>query len=187
MGHDFRFASHRLGTLDDLDAAGRAGGFEVTAIPAVYLDGERVSSTVIRAALQDGDLNTARRMLGREYSMSGTVIRGLGLGRKLGFPTANVNLNRRLTPVDGIFAARVRGVGEKVLDGVASVGTRPTVGGVKPLLEVFIFGFDRDIYGEYITVQFVKRLREERKFSDVDSMVEQMHRDVVDARAVLAA
>ncbi len=187
VGHDFRFASHRLGSLQDLNAAGRANGFEVTAIPAVYLDDERISSTVIRAALQTGDLDTARRMLGRNYSMSGTVIRGLGLGRNLGFPTANVNLNRRVTPVDGIFAARVGGIGDEMLDGVASVGTRPTVGGVKPLLEVFIFGFDRDIYGEYITVHFVKRLREERKYSDVDSMVAQMHRDVVDARAVLAA
>lgn len=187
VGHDFRFASHRLGSLDDLNAAGREGGFEVTTIPAVYLDEERVSSTVIRAALQTGDLDTARRMLGRDYSMSGTVIRGLGLGCNLGFPTANVNLNRRVTPVDGIFAARVSGIGGEILDGVASVGTRPTVGGVKPLLEVFIFGFDRDIYGEYITVHFIKRLREERKYSDVDSMVEQMHRDVVDARAVLAA
>lgn len=187
VGHDFRFASHRLGTIDDLRTAGRAGGFEVTAIPAVFLDDERVSSTVIRSALQSGDLETAQRMLGRDYSMSGTVIPGLALGRNLGFPTANVNLNRRLTPVDGIFAARVSGIGGELLDGVASVGTRPTVGGVKPLLEVFIFDFDRDIYGEYITVHFIKRLREERKFSDVDSMVEQMHRDVVDARTVLAA
>jgi riboflavin kinase/FMN adenylyltransferase len=126
-------------------------------------------------------------MLGRDYSLSGKVIRGLGLGRKLGFPTANVNLNRRLTPVDGIFAARVSGLADGMLDGVASVGTRPTVGGVKPLLEIFIFDYDRDIYGKYITVHFVERLREERKYSDVDSMVKQMHRDVVDARTALAA
>lgn len=187
VGHDFRFASHRLGTLDDLDAAGRICGFEVTAVPAVYQNNRRVSSTVIRTALQSGDLKTARDMLGRDYSMSGKVICGLGLGKNLGFPTANVNLNRRLTPVDGIFAARVGGIAEGLLDGVASVGTRPTVGGVKPLLEVFVFDFDRDIYGEYITVHFIERLREERKFSDVDSMVAQMHDDVVDARAALAA
>lgn len=187
VGHDFRFASHRLGTLDDLDAAGRICGFEVTAVPAVYQNNRRVSSTVIRTALQSGDLKTARDMLGRDYSMSGKVIRGLGLGKSLGFPTANVNLNRRLTPVDGIFAARVGGIAEGLLDGVASVGTRPTVGGVKPLLEVFVFDFDRDIYGEYITVHFIERLREERKFSDVDAMVAQMHDDVVDARAALAA
>ncbi len=187
VGHDFRFAAQRLGTLEDLDAGGRSCGFEVTAVPVVYQNNRRVSSTVIRAALQGGDLETARSMLGRDYSMSGKVIRGLGLGKNLGFPTANVNLNRRLTPVDGIFAARVSGLAEGLLDGVASVGTRPTVGGVKPLLEVFVFDFDRDIYGEYITVHFIERLREERKFSDVDSMVAQMHVDVVDARAALAA
>jgi len=187
VGHDFRFASHRLGTLDDLDAAGKAHGFDVTTVPAVYQGDLRVSSTRIRAALQSGELETARHMLGRNYSMSGTVVRGLGLGRKLGFPTANVNLNRRLTPVDGIFAARVSGLTEKPLDGVASVGTRPTVGGVKPLLEVFIFDYNRDIYGKNITVHFIRRLREERKYSDVDSMVAQMHRDVVDARAALTA
>ena len=126
-------------------------------------------------------------MLGRDYSMSGRVVRGLGLGRKLGFPTANVSLNRRQTPVDGIFAARVIGLPGGPLDGVASVGSRPTVGGSKPLLEVYIFDFDRDIYGSYITVQFVARLREERKYSSLDSMVEQMHRDVSAARAALAA
>lgn len=187
VGDDFRFASQRLGTLENLDAAGKSCGFEVTAVAAVYQDNCRVSSTAIRAALQCGDLETARSMLGRDYSMSGQVIRGLGLGKKLGFPTANVNLNRRLTPVDGIFAARVSGLTEGLLDGIASVGTRPTVGGVKPLLEVCIFDFDRDIYGEYITVHFIERLREERKFSDVDSMVIQMHKDVVDAHAALTA
>ena len=187
VGHDFQFAAQRLGTLDDLTAAGEASGFGVTAVPAVYKNGQRVSSTAIRSSLKAGDLDDAREMLGRDYSMSGKVVRGLGLGRNLGFPTANVNLNRRLTPVDGIFAARVGGLGQGLLDGVASVGTRPTVGGEQPLLEVFIFDFDGEIYGEHITVHFISRLREERKFSDVDSMVEQMHRDVVDARAVLAA
>ena len=126
-------------------------------------------------------------MLGREYSISGRVIRGLGLGRKLGFPTANVNLNRRQTPVDGIFAARVTGVGKNALDAVASVGVRPTVGGDKPLLEVFIFDFDRDIYGDYITEQFVRRLREERMFSNLDAMKRQMQKDAIEAKETLAA
>jgi riboflavin kinase/FMN adenylyltransferase len=126
-------------------------------------------------------------MLGRDYSMSGRVVRGLGLGHKLGYPTANVSLSRRQTPVDGIFAARVGGLAPRALDGVASVGTRPTVGGEKPLLEVHIFDFDQDIYGEYITVRFIERLREERKYSDLDSMVAQMHEDAYAARAALAA
>jgi riboflavin kinase/FMN adenylyltransferase len=124
-------------------------------------------------------------MLGRDYSISGRVTHGLGLGKDLGFPTANVNLKRRLAPVDGIFAVRVRGITGEPLDGVASVGSRPTVGGGEALLEVFIFDFDRDIYGTYITVDFVERLREERKFPNLQSMQRQMHVDVSDAQAAL--
>jgi len=187
VGHDFRFAARRLGTLDDLKAAGAAQGFGVTEVAAVYRDGRRVSSTAIREALGAGDLKRAAGMLGREYSMSGRVIRGIGLGRQLGFPTANVNLKRRRAPVDGIFAARVTGLSQGPLDGVASVGTRPTVGGVEPLLEAYIFDFDGDIYGEYITVHFVERLREERRYADLSAMTTQMHKDVAEARAALAA
>jgi riboflavin kinase/FMN adenylyltransferase len=124
-------------------------------------------------------------MLGRDYSISGRVVRGLGLGRKLGFPTANVDLRRLQAPIDGIFAARVTGLGARVFDGVASVGTRPTVGGDTALLEVMIFDFDADIYGRYITVHFVKRLREERHFKDLAAMQRQMHIDVGAARAAL--
>ena len=142
-------------------------GFAVSEVPPVFWQGRRVSSTAIREALKSGDLEAARAMLGRDYSMSGRVVRGLGLGRQLGFPTANVNLKRLQAPVDGIFAARVSGLGPEPLDGVASVGTRPTIGGRIALLEVLVFDFDRDIYGEYITVQFVKRLREERHFADL--------------------
>ena len=187
VGHDFRFAARRLGTLDDLKAAGAAQGFGVTEVAAVYRDERRVSSTAIREALGVGDLKRAAGMLGREYSMSGRVIRGIGLGRQLGFPTANVNLKRRRAPVDGIFAARVTGLSQGPLDGVASVGTRPTVGGVEPLLEAYIFDFDGDIYGEYITVHFVERLREERRYADLGAMTTQMHKDVAEARAALAA
>ena len=187
IGHDFRFAYNRLGTPDDLSSAGKQYGFGVTTVPAVYWNDRRVSSTNIRETLQAGAMEQATGMLGREYSISGRVIRGLGLGQKLGFPTANVNLNRRQTPVDGIFAARVTGAGKNALDAVASVGVRPTVGGDKPLLEVFIFDFDRDIYGDYITVQFVRRLREERMFSSLDAMKRQMQKDAIEARETLAA
>jgi riboflavin kinase/FMN adenylyltransferase len=187
VGEDFRYAAERRGDVDTLRRAGETAGFRVTAVPSVYWRQRRISSTAIRLALKAGDLETARGMLGRDYAMSGRVVRGLGLGRTLGFPTANVSLSRRQTPVDGIFAARVCGLAAQPLDGVASVGSRPTVGGDKPLLEVFIFDFDQDIYGEYITVQFIERLREERKYSDLDSMVAQMHEDVYAARAALAA
>jgi riboflavin kinase / FMN adenylyltransferase len=164
---------------------GRALGFEVTEVAPVFFNGERVSSTAIREVLRAGNLDAARGMLGRDYSISGRVVRGLGLGKKLGFPTANVNLKRLQTPIDGIFAARVTGLAEGPLDGVASVGTRPTIGGGRALLEVLLFDFDRDIYGRYITVQFVKRLREERHFADLDLLKQQMHLDVAAARAAL--
>jgi riboflavin kinase / FMN adenylyltransferase len=185
VGDDFRFGADRAGTVDELRSHGPRHGLTVSEIPPVYWNGERVSSTAIRQALKSGDLATARSMLGRDYSISGRVVRGLGLGRKLGFPTANVNLKRLQAPIDGIFAARVTGLGDGPLDGVASVGTRPTIGGGTALLEVLIFDFDRDIYGQYITVQFVKRLREERHFSDLEALQRQMHVDVAAARAAL--
>jgi riboflavin kinase/FMN adenylyltransferase len=185
VGEDFRFGADRRGTVEELRVRGGAHGIAVSEVAPVYWRGERVSSTAIRQALKAGDLATARGMLGRDYSISGRVVRGLGLGRKLGFPTANVNLKRLQAPIDGIFAARVTGLAERPLDGVASVGTRPTVGGNTALLEVLIFDFDRDIYGQYITVQFVKRLREERHFGDLAAMQRQMHVDVAAARAAL--
>src|SRR6185503_2830567 len=175
VGDDFRFGADRSGTVADLRALGARHGLAVTEVPPVFFRDERVSSTAIREALKSGDLATARNLLGRDYSISGRVVRGLGLGRKLGFPTANVHLKRIQAPVDGIFAARVTGLGVGALDGVASVGTRPTIGGGLPLLEVLIFDFDRDIYGRYITVHFVKRLREERHFADLELLKQQMH------------
>ena len=187
VGHDFRFGAGRRGTLEDLRAGGRRHGYDVTTVPPVYSDGQRVSSTAIRAALRAGDLAAAKRMLGRDYAMSGRVVPGLGVGKTLGFPTANVELKRRLAPVDGIFAVRVAGLRPALLDGVASVGNRPMVGGGRVLLEVFLFDFDRDIYRQYITVQFVARLREERTFADLAAMQAQMHLDVRDAKAALRA
>lgn len=186
IGGDFRFGAGRRGTPAELAAAGTRRGFTVDEVPPVYWRGERVSSTAIRDALRRGDLAAARAMLGRDYSISGRVVRGLGLGKRLGFPTANVNLKRLQAPVDGIFAARVGGIEPRLLDGVASVGTRPTIGGGVALLEVLIFDFDRDIYDRYITVHFVKRLREERHFADLESMRRQMHVDVADAKSSLS-
>lgn len=186
LGHDFQFGVGRSGTLEYLYRVGPRHGFDVTTVAPVYWQGERVSSTAIRSALQCGDLARAKHMLGRDYAISGRVVHGLGLGRNLGFPTANVNLKRRLAPVDGIFAVRVDGLGAQALDGVASVGNRPMIGGGKTLLEVYLFDFDGSIYGEYITVRFIRRLREERTFRDMPAMQEQIRRDVDAARAALA-
>lgn len=187
IGDDFRFAAGRSGTVEQLGRAGRALGFELRQQGSVVVGGRRVSSTAIRQALWTGDVALATQLLGRHYGMSGKVIAGDGLGHELGYPTANVNLKRRRSPVMGIFAARVRGLSDRPLDAVASVGTRPTFGGTKPLLEVHIFDFDADIYGEYIQVDFIARIRSEEKFETARALVEQMHLDSARAREILAA
>lgn len=186
VGDDFRYGAGRRGDIETLGAAGASHGFGLTVVEPVYLGEERVSSTRIREALATGDLDRAGSMLGRDYSMSGRVVHGLGLGRDLGFPTANVNLKRRRSPIDGIFAVQVDGLATFPLDGVASVGSRPTVGGGETLLEVFVFDFDAEIYGAYITVRFKARLRPELRFPTIEAMQAQMHEDVGAAKAALA-
>lgn len=160
-------------------------GFTLIEVPSIVVDGQRVSSTAIRNACAAGDMQRAARLLGRPYRMSGRVIRGEKLGRQLGFPTANVDLRRRQSAVDGVFAVRVHGLGARALDGVASVGSRPTFNGTKPLLEVYLFDFDGDLYGRYIEVDFIAQLREQRKYDDVAELVAQMRVDADNARSVL--
>lgn len=192
VGDDFVFAKQRRGNVNHLRREGKRHGFSVERVGSVLEDGHRVSSTEIRRLLADGDMSGAKQLLGRHYAMTGRVVDGQKLGKKLGYPTANVNLNRRASPVAGIFAVRVGGLASKnehdgLLDGVASVGIRPTIEGVVPLLEVHIFDFDRDIYGEYIEVEFVAKLRDEVKFPDLESLTEQMHIDAAQAREILEA
>ena len=170
-----------------LRTAGAALGFAVEQVPSVVVDGERVSSTAIRDALRQGDLERARQLLGRPYRMSGRVIRGEKLGRRLGYPTANVELQRRQSAVSGIFAVRVHGVADRPMAAVASVGSRPTFGGTKPLLEVHVFDFDGDLYRRYIHVDFVAQLREQIKFDSAAELIEQMHVDSQQAREILAS
>lgn len=190
VGHDFRAGRGGEATAEWFEANCPALGMDLEVVPPVR-DGQlRISSRAVREALGRGDLEQARLLLGRRYSMVGRVIRGQQLGRELGYPTANLRLGRRRTPMDGIFAVRVRGVGnghppERYLPGVASLGTRPTVGGVLPLLEAHVFGFEGDLYGREIEVEFVARLRDELRFDSVETMVVQMHRDADDARAAL--
>jgi riboflavin kinase/FMN adenylyltransferase len=185
VGHDFHFARRREGNVRTLRAGGATHGFAVEEVGQFLLDGERVSSSLVREALNRGDLERATRLLGRPYRMAGRVRLGKKLGRTLGYPTANLALQRKVVPLWGIFAVRVSGAGLVDHPAVSSLGTRPTVNGTDPLLEVHLFDYDGSLYGQHLDVDFVARLRDERKFESLDALVEQMHRDAAAARAVL--
>jgi riboflavin kinase/FMN adenylyltransferase len=186
VGDDFRYGARAEGTIHSLRAAGGRHGFEVEQVAPFVADGVRVSSTAVRERLQDGDCAAAARLLGRRYRMLGRVVHGAGLGRTLGFPTANLRLMRRKSPLWGILAVRVYGIGAEALEGVASLGTRPTVHGVEPLLEVNVFDFDGDLYGRAIEVEFIAKLRDEVKFDSLADMMAQMRLDAAQAREALA-
>ena len=184
VGDDFRFGARRAGDQVMLKQAAPRFNLEVAALPSVTLEGERVSSTAIRNALAAGGLDRARRLLGRAYSISGRVERGDGLGHKLGFPTANVQLKHNRPPLTGIFAVEVSGIGERPLRGVASLGVRPTVklqGG--PVLEVHVFDFDGELYRRHVRVEFLHKLRDEEKYADLATLTRQIALDVENARS----
>jgi len=187
VGDDFRFGLNRTGTFDMLVTAGEKFGFQVVSMHTFEIDAKRVSSTRIRTALEKGDMARAEKLLGRSYRMSGRVAHGEKLGRELGFPTANIHLHRHASPVQGIFVVEVFGLDKEPLQGVASVGTRPTINETKALLEVFLFDFDQDIYGRHIQVSFLKKLRDEEKFDSLEALKDQIQDDVEQAQAYFAA
>jgi riboflavin kinase/FMN adenylyltransferase len=186
VGHDFKFARNLAGNVETLRAAGPAAGFAVTEVPPFEIEGERVSSSLVRTALDAGDMQRAARLLGRPYRMTGKVVEGAKLGRKLGFPTANLRPQRRATPLAGVFAIRVSGGGLQNAPGVASLGTRPAVNGKELLLEAHVFDFDGDLYRKTLHVDFIARLRDELWFPDMEQLVEQMKRDATRAREILS-
>ena len=186
VGEGFRFGHARSGDLRLLQQMGEQTGFRANALDPVVVEGERISSSAIRDALAGGSFQLAARWLGRPFAIGGHVARGQQLGRKLGYPTANLHLGRRTSPVEGIFAVRVAGVREQAMPGVASLGIRPTVNGTEPLLEAHLFDFDGDLYGKRIEVEFVEKLRDEEKFPDLDAMVKQIDRDAQAARRILS-
>jgi len=186
VGDDFRYGSQACGTIESLRAAGRARGFGVEQIAPFVIDGVRVSSTAVRERLERGDYAGAARLLGRRYRMVGHVAHGRELGRTLGFPTANLHLMRRKSPTSGVLAVRVHGIEQGPLDGVGSMGTRPTVNGTEPLLEVHVFDFAGDLYGRLIEVEFIAKLRDEAKFDSLEAMVAQMKLDAAQAHEVLS-
>jgi len=185
VGHDFRFGRHGEASAAFLQAAGTSHGFTVEVLDPVRVGEERVSSSLVREALEAFDLALAGRLLGRPYSMRGRVVRGQQLGRTLGFPTANIRLRRRRIPLGGIFAVRVHGIAPTPMGGVASLGTRPTVGGIEPLLETVVFDFSGDLYGCELEVEFVAHLRGEVRFESVELMVVQMQVDAREARELV--
>ena len=183
VGDDFRFGARRAGDFVMLKQAAPRSGFEVAALASVTLDGERVSSTAVRKALAGGDLGRAERLLGRAYSISGRVTRGDGLGRKLGFPTANVQMKHNRPPLTGIFAVRLHGAAREPLRGVASLGVRPTVKqGGAPVLEVHVLDFDGDLYRRHVRVEFLHKFRDEEKYADLATLTRQIARDAENAR-----
>jgi riboflavin kinase/FMN adenylyltransferase len=183
VGDDFRFGARRAGDREMLEREAPRHGFEVAEMESFTLEGLRVSSTAVREALAAGDLALAGRLLGRPYSISGRVVGGDRLGKKIGFPTANIQLKHNKPPVSGIFVVQVRGLGERALPGVASLGTRPTVhADGKPTLEVHLFDFDRSIYGAHLRVDFLAKLRDEEKYPDLQTLTRQIGRDVENAR-----
>ncbi|HYA38607.1 MAG TPA: bifunctional riboflavin kinase/FAD synthetase [Candidatus Methylomirabilis sp.] len=183
VGDDFRFGHKRRGDFDMLAAAGAKHGFQVVNMHTVTIDEERVSSTRIRAMLAAGNLTPAEKLLGRPYRMCGRVAHGDKLGRTLGFPTANIHLHRKVTPITGIFAVEVFGLRIEPAPGAANVGTRPTVGGTRTLLEVHLLDFTEDIYGEQVQVNFLRKFRDEKRFDSLDELRRWIAQDVEDVRA----
>lgn len=186
VGDDFRFGKDRAGGFSFLQSAGDANGFAVVAHDTFELDGERVSSGRVRTALLAADFDLAERLLGRRYTISGEVSLGQQLGRTIGFPTANIVLPAIQLAVNGVYAVRVQLSTNEWVDGVANAGTRPTVDGLENRLEVHLFDFQRDIYGQNITVDFVTKIRDEQKFDSFDLLKQQIQKDASSARAHLS-
>lgn len=182
VGRDFRFGAGRQGTFGDFATA----GFELVSLRDVECDGQRISSTAVRAALMAGDLGKAAQLLGRPYSMSGKVVRGDQLGRTLGYPTANIHMLHRRPPLYGVYAVELEGVAASRIPGVASFGVRPTVKqNGRPLLEVHLFDFQQDIYGRHVRVHLLHKIRDEMKFSDLETLKNWIASDAQQARQYL--
>jgi len=188
VGHDFRYGARRAGDVASLVAAGRRLGFDVEMLAPIESGGQRISSTRVREAIARGDFAGAAALLGRPYAITGRVVHGAKRGRALGFPTANVRLGRAKPALHGIFAVRCFGAATRGLEGVASLGINPAVThGGPATLEAFLFDFDGDLYGRRLTLEFVKKLRDEAHFASMDELAAQIRRDCDEAREILRA
>jgi riboflavin kinase / FMN adenylyltransferase len=186
VGADFRFGAKRAGDLELLGRLAGRFGYEIETMPEVVHAGVRVSSSAVRAALAAGDLAAAEALLARPYSISGRVVHGKKLGRELGFATANIQLKHNRPPLTGIYAVRVYGVGASARPAVASVGVRPTItASGRAVLEAHLFDFSGDLYGRHVRVEFLRKIRDERKYPDLDTMKAQIARDCEAAKSFL--
>ncbi|MBC3785998.1 bifunctional riboflavin kinase/FAD synthetase [Spirosoma utsteinense] len=187
IGYDHRFGRDREGGFDYIQAHQSEYGFEVEEIPRQDVEAVGVSSSKIRAALNEGNIQTANRFLGRPYSLTGTIVKGRQLGRTIGFPTANMQVDdaNKLIPANGVYAVEVD-YGGQLLGGMLNIGFRPTVAGTNQTIETYIFDFDKDIYGEHLTLRFRDFLRPEQKFDGLPALVAQLKQDEDAARARLA-
>ena len=188
VGHEWSFGRNRRGNLELLKKMGAHFDFNVIGIPPVTVNGELVSSTTIRQVVETGDLTKAAQMLGRQYTILGTVAHGDDLGKKIGFPTANLSANNEQLPPNGVYLAESK-LGTDIYPGVVNLGYRPTVSTDKSerTLEIHLLDFDRDIYGQDLEVRFIRYLRPEKKFKNTDALVRQIEADVKQARELTAA
>ncbi len=182
VGDDFRFGNGRQGDFAMLQQAGDSHGFQVVSMNTFHIDGERVSSTRVRSALQAGDLEEAEKLLGRPYRMCGRVAHGDKIGRTIGIPTANIFLHRKRSPLHGIFVVEVFGLENEPVMGAASIGTRPTVGGTRTLLEIHLLDFDDHIYGRHLQINFLHKIRDEEKYDTMDVLKQHIQSDIKETR-----
>lgn len=185
-GEDWRFGHQRSGDRLVLNELSKSLGFRFEAVAPVILDGERISSTRIRQAVRDGNLDAVEQMLGRPYTVTGTVIEGRKVGRQLGFPTANLERGEEQYPPDGVWAVYAR-IGEEQFEGAANLGVRPTVDSESRLLEVHFFDLDKDLYGQRVEVEFVEFLRPQSKFESLETLKDQIDQDCEQARSIFLA
>ncbi len=182
IGDDFRFGKNRQGDLALLQSLSKVGGFGVEKTQSVLCNDCRASSSEIRALLSQGDLDAAAKMLGRAFSISGRVVHGHQKGRTIGFPTINIPIKRKISPVLGVFATTVE-IDGVIFQGVCNIGNRPTINGTKTLLEVFLFDFDQNVYGLDAKVVFKYKIRDEEKFDSFEALKQQIELDTQQAKA----
>lgn len=185
VGYNYRFGKGRGGNIQKLKEFGEEFGFRVREVEQVSLNGEVISSTKIRELLQDGEVEHAARLLGRQYAITGVVVKGDGRGKNLGFPTANIAPKHAIIPANGVYAVRLF-VRDEYYDGIANIGERPTFNKRDLAVEVHVFNFNEDLYGEEITVCFIQKIREEKRFKNAAALIKQINSDIVTAKNILA-